>query len=86
MNKKQIINCIKAVIRLIKLEYKDLYVDYVTHQDCYEIWHNSEDLEFKNPDFKKFTGSLLYDFFLSRNITNVFINYNYELSKITSLS
>jgi len=80
MDKYEIEKNIKNIIKRIEDKFNDIYIgfNYLPDSEAYEIWHNREDLEYESPEFKRFTGKLLYDIFLSKGIYNVFISYDYE--------
>lgn len=83
MNTKEIEKNIKIFIDSVYKKYNNIFIayEYSVYSECYEIWHNREDLEFEDLEFKRFTGKLLYDLFLSKGIYNVYISYDYEKSK-----
>lgn len=78
----QIINNIKTFISEVKKDYQNIYIDYTYNQEdeVYEIWHNREDLEYSDTDFRHLTGKLLTELFLNKNIVNIYITYNHEKS------
>ncbi|NQV18822.1 MAG: hypothetical protein HQ534_09795 [Armatimonadetes bacterium] len=82
MNEKDIKISIKKFINLVLDKYDNIFIafEYSAISECYEIWHNQEYLEYEDTEFKKFTGKLLYDLFLSKGIYNVYISYDYEKS------
>ena len=69
-------------IALVNKEYPNLYVDYVKNKssNSYKIWHNSEELEYNDIEFRLFTGKLLTELFLDNEIYNVYMTYDYERS------
>ena len=83
MNEKEIKRSVKKFIDLVLEKYDNIFIafEYSAISECYEIWHNQEYLEYKDTEFKKFTGKLLYDLFLSKGIYNVYISYDYEKSR-----
>ena len=83
MNKKEIKSSIKKFIELVLEKYDNIFIafEYSAISECYEIWHNQEYLEYEDTKFKKYTGKLLYDLFLSKGVYNVYISYDYEKSK-----
>lgn len=82
MNEKEIKKNIKKFINLVLEKYGNIFIafEYSAISECYEIWHNQEYLEYEDTEFKKFTGKLLYDLFLSKGVYNVYISYDYEKS------
>ncbi len=82
MKNCEIKNNIKEFIKIIEEKYDNIFIsyEYVSDIEGYEIWHNREDLEFEDIEFKRFTGKLLYDMFLSKGFYNLYISYDYEKS------
>jgi len=74
---------IEFFINQVKDIYKDIYIDYFYNSDTdvYEIWHNKKELEYKNHEFRKFTGKLLTELFIADGIYNIYMTYNYEKSQ-----
>ena len=82
MNEKEIKINIRKFINLVLEKYNNIFITfkYSAISECYVIWHNQEYLEYEDTEFKKFTGKLLYDLFLSKGVYNVYISYDYEKS------
>lgn len=82
MKNFEIKNNIKEFIKIIEKKYDNIFIsyEYISDIEGYEIWHNREDLEFEDIEFKRFTGKLLYDMFLSKGFYNLFMSYDYEKS------
>jgi len=79
----QIVDKISIFIDEVKKRYVNIYIDYTYNleNDVYEIWHNREDLEYTDTEFRHLTGKLLTELFLNNNIVNVYITYDYEKAK-----
>lgn len=79
----QIVDKISIFIDAVKKRYVNIYIDYTYNleNDVYEIWHNREDLEYTDTEFRHLTGKLLTELFLNNNIVNVYITYDYEKAK-----
>ena len=73
---------INNFIALVSEKYPQLFVGYEKNSrtNIYKIWHNNEDLEYNNKDFRIFTGRLLTEIFLDSDIFNVYMTYDYDNS------
>lgn len=79
----QIKNIVDSLISQIKSKYKDLVINYDFNEEdgTYEIWHNSEHLEFEDDEFTNYVGTLIKTLLFDNGIFNISFGYDYEKSK-----
>jgi hypothetical protein len=72
----------------IKDIYNDIFVKYHYSEETneYEIWHNSEELQFHNPDFLETVGKLMIELLYNKGVFNFSFGYDYFNSTSTSRS
>jgi uncharacterized UPF0160 family protein len=69
-------NRIEDVIKRISSKYPKLIIGYKFDGECYFIWHNDEHLEYEDEEFRRYTGKLLYDYFIKDDFFNVYMTYD----------
>ena len=74
---------IEEFISSIKKKYDKLVIgyDYDEEEDVYDIWHNSENLQYNDTDFLYFVGSLIKEKLYKNDIFNFSFGYDYYKSK-----
>lgn len=79
-----VIELIEEIIMKIKQEYPDLNLSwqYDLTENSYEINHDGLDLELHNEKFAIFVGTLIKNVLYDNGVYNVWINADYDKSRI----
>lgn len=74
---------IEEFICSIKKKYDKLVIgyDYDKEEEVYDIWHNSENLQYNDTDFLCFVGSLIKEKLYKNDIFNFSFGYDYYKAK-----
>lgn len=75
---------IKEFVDKIQEKYPDLTIkyEYDSEDNTYDVWHNSEEMQFRNSEFLVFVGQLIKEILDKNGVYNFSFGYDYKKTKL----